>query len=205
MAFLVSENQSCLFVAPVCVVTYFPKAALGCLRQERGQRMCGVIQDGEVAAKAEHRERQLLGAGKRAENPAAWPHHPIHTLSSLIQSLNNHESSTSGLESQGGSSYICSHKGQMGWEHEKKEMNNKWRYRQSSCDPEGHPLPAAQPTGRFCVGGPSGAFGKNSQIIYLGGTHPPRWSEPDQNPCVSRLLVLATALLELSLSPLLNS
>lgn len=41
-------------------------------------------------------------------------HHPIHTLSSLIQSLKNYESSTPGLESQGGSSYICSHKGQMG-------------------------------------------------------------------------------------------
>lgn len=70
MAFLVSENQSCLCVAPVCMVMYFPKAALGCLRQERRQRMFGIIPDGEVSAKAEHGERQLLGAGKRAENPS---------------------------------------------------------------------------------------------------------------------------------------
>lgn len=39
---LVSENQSCLFVAPVCIFMYFSKAALGCLGQERGQQMFGV-------------------------------------------------------------------------------------------------------------------------------------------------------------------
>lgn len=73
------------------MVMYCPKAALGCLGQERGQQMFAVIQDGEVSAKDEPRERQMLGAGTRAENPAARPHHPIHTLSSLTQSLKNQE------------------------------------------------------------------------------------------------------------------
>lgn len=74
------------------------------------------------------------------------------TLSSLIQrlktlGLKTHESPAPALETRGGSSYICSHKGR--WEEKMKRkrcITNGGKDRAAAMA-EGHLPPAAQPTG----------------------------------------------------------
>lgn len=100
------------------------------------------------------------GAGKRVlRTQQLDPISRSTTPSSPIQSLKNHESPTPGLESQGGSFYICSHKGQTGREDEKRDESYvEVKLEQLQSTEERLP-PAAQPTGQCCVGG---VCGKNS-------------------------------------------
>lgn len=100
------------------------------------------------------------GAGKRVlRTQQLDPISRSTTPSSPIQSLKNHESPTPGLESQGGSFYICSHKGQTGREDEKRDDSYvEVKLEQLQSTEERLP-PAAQPTGQCCVGG---VCGKNS-------------------------------------------
>lgn len=145
---VLKDDLSCLgksvsYLWPqVCVAVSFPKEVL--VQEWEGQ-IFATTKRGEVSAKAEDGEtscwEQVREYGRTQRlDPITWS----TTLTPPIPSPENNKSSTPGLLSQGGSSYICSHRGR--WE------RRWWITTGSNCteqlqSTEG-PLPPAAPAHR---------------------------------------------------------